>query len=206
MGRTGRPRNFDRDVAVTEALHLFWEQGYESTTLSQLKAAMGGGICAPSLYSAFGSKEALFQEAVESYLHSYSPLTACLWDQALAPRQALELALRQSAGMQCESGHPKGCMVALGVMSASSPGSADVTRPLTESRARTREGIIACIERGKQSGLLPADTHVPSLAGVFDSFLMGLSTLARDGYTHGTLDASITHVMTVWDMAAAKAT
>lgn len=206
MGRTGRPRNFDRDVAVTEALHLFWEQGYESTTLSQLKAAMGGGICAPSLYSAFGSKEALFQEAVASYLTSYGPLTACLWDHSLAPRQALEMALRQSATMQCEPGHPKGCMVALGVMSASSPASREVTRQLTESRAHTRAGIVACIERGMESGHLAPNTHVPSMAAVFDSFLLGISSLARDGYAHRTLDASITRLMSVWDAAALQPT
>ncbi|WP_312464268.1 TetR/AcrR family transcriptional regulator, partial [Pantoea endophytica] len=64
MMRTGRPRQFDRDEAVIKAMHLFWENGYESTSLAQLKASIGKGITAPSFYAAFGSKEALFAEAV----------------------------------------------------------------------------------------------------------------------------------------------
>ena len=112
MAQMGRPRAFDRDQAIDQALHLFWEQGYESTSLSQLKAGIGGGISAPSFYAAFGSKEALFQETVQRYLETYAQVTECLWDDAMPARDAVELALRQSSKMQCERGHPKGCMVA----------------------------------------------------------------------------------------------
>ena len=47
MAQMGRPRTFDRDAAITQAMHLFWEHGYDSTSLSQLKANMGSGISAP---------------------------------------------------------------------------------------------------------------------------------------------------------------
>ena len=130
----GRPRTFDRDAAVQQALYLFWQQGYESTSLSQLKAAIGSGISAPSFYAAFGSKEALFQECTTRYLATYARVTECLWDTDLAPKEALDQALRRSARMQCERGHPKGCMVALGVMSATSPELFAVNASLTRSR------------------------------------------------------------------------
>ncbi|MEA9554560.1 TetR/AcrR family transcriptional regulator [Xanthomonas nasturtii] len=199
MAQMGRPRTFDRDVAVEEALHLFWEQGYESTSLSQLKAAIGGGITAPSFYAAFGSKEALYKECMERYLAAYAQVTHCLWDASLAPRQALELALRRSAKMQCERGHPKGCMVALGVMSAPSPELAAISTPLTRSRARTRAGIRACVERAIASGELAADLDAAALTCVFDSFLLGLSTLARDGVGFKLMDAAIAQVLQLWD-------
>jgi AcrR family transcriptional regulator len=199
MAQMGRPRSFDRDTAVEEALHLFWEQGYESTSLSQLKAAIGGGITAPSFYAAFGSKEALFKECMERYLATYAQVTHCLWDTAFGPKQAVEQALRRSARMQCERGHPKGCMVALGVMSAPSPELTALSAPLTRSRAHTRAGIRACVERGIASGELAPATDAPSLACVFDSFLLGLTTLARDGVTFKTMDAAITQVMCLWD-------
>ena len=203
MARTGRPRNFDRDDAVEQAMQLFWQHGYDSTSLALLKAQLGGGISAPSFYAAFGSKEALFDECVQRYLETFAQVTQCLWEENLPPRQAIETALRQSARMQCEDGHPKGCMVTLGVMSAPSLENARVVEALTRSRARTRAGILACVKRGMSSGELPANTVAPALATVFDSFLQGISILARDDTSIEVIDAAITQVLMTWDIAAA---
>lgn len=199
MAQMGRPRTFDRQAAVEQAMFLFWQQGYESTSLSQLKAALGGGISAPSFYAAFGSKEALFREAAQCYLDTYARVTECLWDDALAPRVAVELALRRSAKMQSEPGHPPGCMVALGCMSAPTAEHAAVAAPLTTSRARTRAGFERCVERGIASGELAAETDAASLAAVFYSFLSGVSIQARDGVGYAVFDAAITQILRVWD-------
>ncbi|NCE87684.1 TetR/AcrR family transcriptional regulator [Pseudomonas sp. Q1] len=205
MAQMGRPRNFDREHAVEQAMHLFWQHGYDATSLAQLKSGLGGGISAPSFYAAFGSKEALFDECVQRYLATYAQVTECLWDESLAPRQAIETALRQSARMQCEDGHPKGCMVALGVMSAPSPDNARVTQALTQSRTRTRAGIVQCVERAISIGQLPSTLDAAALATVFDSFLQGVSILARDNVPHESIDAAINHLLLTWDIAAATA-
>ena len=198
MTRMGRPRTFDRQAAVEQAMFLFWQHGYESTSLSQLKAALGGGISAPSFYAAFGSKEALFREAAQCYLASYARVTECLWDDGLTPREAVELALRQSARMQSGAGHPPGCMVALGSMSAPTAEHALVAAPLTASRARTRAGFVRCVERAVAAGDLPADTDAGALGAVFDGFLSGVSIMARDGVGHAVFDAAISALMRVW--------
>ena len=204
MAQMGRPRNFDREQAVEQALHLFWQHGYDATSLAQLKAGLGGGISAPSFYAAFGSKEALFEECVQRYLSTYAQVTECLWDVSLPPRQAIETALRQSVRMQCEDGHPKGCMVALGVMSAPSPENARVANALTHSRLRTRAGIVACVERAVREGQLPETTEAAVMATVFDSFLQGVSILARDNVPHAILDAAISQLLMTWDAAASS--
>lgn len=202
MAQMGRPRTFDRDQAITEAMHLFWGHGYDATSLAQLKQGLGGGISAPSFYSAFGSKEALFQECVARYLSTHGRVTAPLQDLALKPRDAIETALRQSSAMQCEPGHPRGCMVALGVMSAPSAGSVEVAHALDASRARTRAGFVACVQRGIASGELRPDTSAVALATVFDSFLSGVSISARDGVPAAALDAAVSQVMRLWDDAS----
>lgn len=201
MAQMGRPRTFDRDRAITEAMHLFWEHGYDATSLAQLKEGLGGGISAPSFYSAFGSKEALFQECVTRYLSTHGRVTAPLQDASLPPKVAIETALRQSVAMQCEPGHPRGCMVALGVMSAPSVASADVARALDASRARTRAGFVECVQRGIASGELRPDTSALALAAVFDSFLSGVSISARDGVDAAVLKSAIDQVMRLWDEA-----
>src|SRR5476649_638993 len=97
MAQMGRPRNFDREQAVEQAMHLFWQHGYDATSLAQLKAGLGGGISAPSLCAAFGSKEA--QHAlIEQPLFG---VDRCIKTRrADTSTQAGQTALRQSARMQ----------------------------------------------------------------------------------------------------------
>jgi AcrR family transcriptional regulator len=61
----GRPRGFDADEALERAMVVFWEQGYEGATLTDLTSAMG--ITKTSMYAAFGNKEELFGKTLERY-------------------------------------------------------------------------------------------------------------------------------------------
>jgi hypothetical protein len=79
-----------------------------------------------------------------------------------------------------------------------------VTEPRTRSRARTRAGVAACLQRGVDSRKLRADTDGRALATVFDAFLLGLCTLARDGVRHDVIDVAITQIMWTWDAASAS--
>ncbi|WP_420224148.1 TetR/AcrR family transcriptional regulator [Pigmentiphaga litoralis] len=186
-------------------MHLFWEQGFESTSLSQLKAAMGGGISAPSFYAAFESKEALYKEALERYMSLYGDLTKSLHDDAIAPREAVLLTLRRAAKMYCEAGHPKGCMVASGAMGTVSSGSEAIPQLLQGMRGRARNGFHACVQRGIKSGELRESTDTKSLAIAFDSFFMGISVLARDGVPYTAMKKAVDHAMGIWDSAVKPA-
>ena len=199
--RTGRPRQFDRADAVIKAMHLFWEQGYEATSLAQLKAAIGNGITAPSFYAAFGSKAALFSEAVNCYLNSHAQVTSSLRDAGLPPRQALEMTLINSAKMQYEAGHPRGCMVALSVAFPCPPDESHILKPLAASRQQTREGIRQCLQRGIDQGELIDNEDTHALAACFDSFLLGISTLARDNVPLEETLKAIPQIMKLWDAA-----
>ncbi|HBV92723.1 TetR/AcrR family transcriptional regulator [Pantoea sp. B550] len=198
MAQMGRPRTFDRDEAIRQAMTLFWQYGYESTSLAMLKSNLGNGITAPSFYAAFGSKEALFEEVVECYASTYGQVNDCLWDDTFEPREAVELALRRSAKMQTEPGHPSGCLIALSVNTCS-PANDHIREILTVQRERTRAGFLRCVTRAKEAGQLAASTDVRALAVTLHSFELGLSTEARDGASGKELDAAVSAVMKVWD-------
>lgn len=202
MARTGRPRGFDRDEALRQAMHLFWDQGYEATSLAQLKAAMGD-ISAASFYAAFDSKEALFRDVLALYLASHGQVTAPLQDPALPPRAAIERTLRGSARMQTNRDHPLGCLVILST-STCSPQNRHLQALLAAERAHNRRGFRDCVTRAVASGELLPDIDTAALATVFDTFLVGLSTQARDGVDLASLEAAVSHLMRTWDALAAN--
>ncbi len=202
MPRTGRPREFDRADAVRAAVRLFWEHGYEATSLAQLRAAMGD-LSAASFYAAFGSKEGLFREAVAEYAATFGRVTDPLRDRSLPPRAAVERALRASARMQADPAHPLGCLVAQG-MTNCSPENEPVGVVLAAERDANRRGLLACVRRAVAAGTLSAGTDAAGLAAMFNTFLLGLSAQARDGVPAATLDAAVTRLMAAWDAAAVE--
>lgn len=199
MAQVGRPRSFDRTQAIDDAMLLFWRYGYEATSLSRLKAAIGGGITAPSFYAAFGSKEALFKEVVARYMETHGRVNDPLFDEALAPREAIASALSRSARMQCDERLPKGCLVALGTLGSYADEDSSLPLPLREARARIRAGLLACVRRGIVRGDLAAGTDAPALATLFEGLLLGISPMARDGVALPVIEGAIALALTFWD-------
>ena len=196
MPRMGRPREFDRTVALDAAMRLFWEHGYEATSLDQLKRAMGG-LSSASFYAAFGSKETLFREAVARYNATHGQVTAPLRDQTLAPRAAIEQALRRSARMQTDASHPTGCLVALSA-SAWSPGNERLQADMRAERDANRTALRACVERAIATGELRPDADPAALTTLFDGLLVGFAIQARDQVSVEAMEAAITAALGAW--------
>lgn len=198
MVRTGRPRIFDRNEALLKAMMLFWEQGYEATSLLQLRADMGN-ISAASFYAAFESKEALFKEAVEQYMGTFGRVTESLTDLTLTPREAIETTLRRTAKMQTDSDHPNGCLIVLSASTCSSKNN-HIREIVAEKRKQIRSHLHDCIQRAIDVGEIPSSVDVSMLTTVFDTFMHGISTQARDGVPFATIDRAITEVMGIWEL------
>lgn len=148
----GRPRNFDRALALRRAMEVFWERGYEGTSLSDLTEAMG--IERPSLYAAFGCKEALFREAVDLYNEIEGVPAQRVLETALTARQAIETMLRDYAATYTQAGKPPGCMIVLAAL-LGTPQNKDVRDHLARHRRESRLALKARIVRGMAEGDVP---------------------------------------------------
>ncbi|MBJ3775315.1 TetR/AcrR family transcriptional regulator [Acuticoccus mangrovi] len=181
-------------------MRLFWLQGYEATTVSQLAAAMGK-LSSASFYAAFGSKEILFREILERYEAIHGQALAPLSDTTLPPREAVERALRASVRMQTAPDLPTGCLVALGA-SGWSEHNAALAACVAETRARNRASFSACVDRAVAVGDLDPESNTAALGLMFDTVLLGLSIEARDRLPRAQLEEVVAVTMRLWDSFA----
>ncbi|WP_432849608.1 TetR/AcrR family transcriptional regulator [Amycolatopsis sp. CA-161197] len=203
MSPRGRPRAFDREHALTQAMFVFWERGYEGTSLADLTGAMG--INPPSLYAAFGGKEALFREAVERYGETYGSYTPRALREEPTAREAIEAMLRDNARTYVDPEHPTGCMVVLAATNCS-PSNQGVCAYLKAQREEVRDLVRARLRRGIEAGELAETVDVEALGAYYATVLFGLSMQARDGVDLPGLTAIIDAAMLCWPGATENAT
>ena len=194
-GPRGRPRGFDRTAALDAAMALFWRRGFTATSIADLCAAMG--IASPSLYAAFGSKEALYAEALARYVDRTAPLLWAPLEAAPTARAGIEAFLLASAtALPARPGKPAGCMVALSAVG--DEGCPALGRRVTEARADAFARLKARIARGLASGELPFGTDCAALARFYLAVQQGMSIQARDGASAADLEAVARHAMEAW--------
>lgn len=192
--KTGRPLSFDREAALHQAMLLFWQHGYELTSLADLTAAMG--VTAPSIYAAFGDKKRLFLSAVDRYLSGPSSPQGII-DGAPTARDAAWALISGAVITYTGDDTPPGCMLATSAISCSA-GSADVQRALAETRNAVEEHLRARLERAVIEGELPSETDTEALAALVTTIIQGASTLARDGASREKLESVAAMGMRAW--------
>lgn len=197
----GRPRQFDRDAALGQALVLFWRHGYGPTSIAALTDAMA--ITAPSLYAAFGSKEQLFYEAVDRYADTHGALLYAPLQGAGSAREAVQGLLAGAAALFSAEGNPAGCFLMTGT---SCPADCTYIEDTLRERRKDKElALQACIEQGIAHGELPRGTDAAALARFYNTVMQGMSMQARDGASRDALEAVAAAAMLAWPAAPAKA-
>jgi len=194
----GRPREFDRELALQKARDAFWERGYEGVAMSDLVAALG--IASARIYAAFGSKEELFREAVALYVEGEGGFATRALAQEETARAAIERMLREAVQLYTRSGRPHGCMV---VSAAANGGiqSDAVIAWLGEFRSARTKSIVDRLRLALKAGELKAGTDVVALGDVYATLLHGLSVQARDGVGKARLLAMIAPAMAALELA-----
>ncbi|MFE3456578.1 TetR/AcrR family transcriptional regulator [Nocardiopsis aegyptia] len=173
----GRPRGFDVEEALERALTVFWRQGYEGATLTDLTEAMG--ITRTSMYAAFGNKEELFRKAVNRYTEGPGAYVA----RALAEPTARAVAaglLHGAARATTRPGCPAGCLGVQGALATGDPGrrARDV---LTAWRNDAGTRVADRFRRAVAEGDLPPGTDPDRLSRYVTTLAYGISVQAASG-------------------------
>lgn len=195
MAARGRPRTFDRADALQKAMLLFWEKGFQGASMSELTAAMG--INAPSLYACFGSKEALYREALALYEAGDGADLAAAIAAAPTARAAIEVYLMRSAALFSRTGKPAGCMVVLSVIQAAGTSEA-AGRALRDARGEMQGVMEARLRSAIASGELSA-AEPAAIAAFYCTVQQGMSIRARDGASRAELEAVAQGAMAAWN-------
>jgi AcrR family transcriptional regulator len=175
-------------------MDAFWERGYESTSISDLTAAMG--INSPSLYSAFGCKEQLFREAVAHYNEIEGIAAASALSEQSTAREAIAEVLRHNVIAFTDPEKPPGCMI---VLAATTDRRQTVHEHLAEWRMALERDFRDRIERGIRDGDVPAGADAVTIAAFYNTVNHGMAIQARDGADRSKLSAIAESAISAWD-------
>lgn len=173
----GRPREFDAETALDQAMEVFWRHGYEGATIAQLTEAMG--INPPSLYACFGNKEGLLKAALDRY----TKLRNVWMDEVVAAPTARDVAERMLMGIaekQTDPANPPGCLLVQGGI-ACGTGSENVPFELAARRAENEDQLRERFVRAKAEGDLKPTSDPAALARYVSAVSVGMGVMASSG-------------------------
>ena len=189
----GRPRAFDREIALDAALKVFWANGYEAASLAILGDAMG--LTPPQIYSAYKDKENLFRLALDKYFsHEIEFVDEALKSPGTA-KESISRLLLGAAKFYTREGYPRGCMTVTGALVAPAD-SKDIVEMLRDSRKMVEQRITERIKQDKSE--LPKGTDIPELARFLSGVLFGMSVHARDGKSEKELKSYAEMALRAW--------
>jgi AcrR family transcriptional regulator len=190
----GRPRGFDADEMLDKVVNVFWQHGYEGTSMATLMAATG--LNKPSLYAAFGSKEDLFRSALERYWQRQGELTRKHLDEPDA-RTGVERMLLALVDIQTQPGLPHGCLAVHGGL-VGSAASATIRDELRARQAALQTAVQNRLTRAQADGELAASVDVADLARYLTIVGQGAAVQAAGGATREELRRVVSMAMRAW--------
>lgn len=192
----GRPLEFNPDMALESAMHVFWSHGYEATSLQDLIGAMG--LSKSSFYQAFDSKHALFQRCITHYRQAMIDKFQEQYQQSDSARAFLNAVFlditRETSGIDSR----RGCLL-MNTASEFAQADPEIAELVSDSIKHFTELFEATITQAQQQGDIPAEKNARDLATYLVSSMSGLKNLVKAGANRKTVKQTAELVLSVLD-------
>lgn len=171
-----RPREFDTDEALGQAMQAFWSHGYEGTSMTDLMQAMG--LQKGSIYKAFGDKHTLFILAIKRYLDIAHQFDLDLIEKATSPKKGIRAWFVNEMTIMCDQPLKRGCLMVNTITELGSEDKEAINLVKSHS-AKTSKIIAKAIEQGQKQNQFRKDFSPDELAQIILASLVGMLVLIK---------------------------
>ncbi|MBX2830042.1 MAG: TetR/AcrR family transcriptional regulator [Rhodospirillales bacterium] len=180
-----RPRAFDEESVLDNAMNIFWSKGFESTSVQDLVDQTG--LNRASMYASFGDKKALFLRVLDHYSQKISAKRFADLREIEDGRKAIEKTFRDAAKNGCAEGRHKGCLIVNSGMELA-PHDPETAAIAHQAFRRVEDMFSAALTRGIKQGSIAKDKNVRALSRFFAGSIQGVQMMSRRGADTETLN------------------
>ena len=191
----GRPRKFDKDLALDIAMKVFMQKGYEATSITDITEALG--INRPSVYAAFGNKEALFAQALGRYIQGPIAYLGEVLSEKTSREVVRQLLMKSVDLIVSSAEQPRGCLAVQSSIS-SELAAAGIQQHIVNGLHQIELNIKHRFERAIEEGDLPKDTDAWMLTKYVTTLHKGLSIQATNGANAEELRGIVEVALNCW--------
>lgn len=199
--KRGRPRRLDREAGLEIAARLFWERGYEGTSIADLTRAME--VTPPSLYSTFGSKDDLFRQAIDHHIARTMDRRSAALNGKMSAYEAFAFYLHETAQAVSNPDTPRGCMISNAILHHADE-NGEAAETVAARRAASIQAMKTRFDRAIADGEITADTDTESLARFYAAVVQGMAAQACDGAETEALKKMADIALQAWPRPAIR--
>ena len=191
-----RTKQFDERQALVSAMLVFWEKGYEGTSIQDLEHATG--LNRTSIYNAFGNKRAIFERVMSCYKESVMASLFAELDSAPTVKEGIRRMLNGALDIHFDEDNPGGCLVVLSILE-SGQHDEQAQASMQQTLHDLKSALQARLNKAKKSGELSTNLDAGSTATTIATTMAGMMVLGKANFSKAALRKTINQVLRLLD-------
>jgi len=191
-----RTKEFDERQALIKAMLVFWENGYEGTSIQDLETAMD--LNRTSIYNAFGNKRAIFERVMSCYQESVMSALLASMDSAPNIREGVKRLLNGALDIHFDTDNPGGCLLVLSVLE-SHQHDTRTQNSMAQMIHDLKDMLQARLTKAKRSGELSRELDTGSTANTIATTMVGMMVMGKANFTRAVLKKTVSQVVSLLD-------